>query len=232
MNINYVAGFFDGDGSICIGKCRGGFQLKAEITQCKESFIHDLLNEYGGKVYVDARKHKYNDEQAFTLRLCGNDAMLLLQLLQSSAVIKAQQASLAIEYLTHYGIKKLYDTRQVFYDRMKQMNNDKSSYEKLYLNICDAYIAGIFDAEGNVYYKTNNSGKKKYYVKITQKCDPNLCIKIQEYLGFGNIPPSEPYRLKFESKENIKNFWIRVKPFIRVKYNDYIELLNFLNIHP
>lgn len=229
MDTQYVAGFFDGDGSVCIGKCPGGFQLKVEITQCNKVFIDDLVQQYGGKTYVDTRLNKYSKESAMAVRLCGPDAYLLLNILQDLAIIKGPQAQLALEYLSHHRQQGAYPLREKYYDKMKNMNKDKSSYSKDYSRISDAYIAGLFDAEGNVYYKKYGV-KKNYYVKITQKSDPVLCSKIQEYLGFGNISSSEPYRLRFHSKEAIKHFWDRVKPFIRIKRDSYVQLLINLDL--
>ena len=91
------------------------------------------------------------------------------------------------------------------------------------------YIAGLFDAEGNVYNEIIK-GKHRYYVKITQKCDPVLISNIQTYLGFGKIAPSEPYRIVFHSRNDIISFWKIVQPYVWIKKDKFIALLNTFGI--
>jgi len=109
---------------------------------------------------------------------------------------------------------------------MKILNKNKESYDKDYSKITNAYIAGIFDAEGNVYL--NDTKRLRFYVKITQKCDPLLIEKIKEFLKFGNIYPSENYRIRFESKINVIKFYEIVKDFINIKKEKFEILINRL----
>lgn len=226
---SYIAGFFDGDGSICIGKCKGGFQLKAEITQCNETFLNQLNTIFKGKLYKDHRKDKYNKESAFHLRMCGAVASPILKLVEEFGIIKSPQASIALRYLSHAHQQGMYEIRSSFYATMQSMNRDKSSYPKVYSPLNSAYIAGLFDAEGNV-YNAIIKNKHKYYVKITQKSDPLLLVRIQEFLGAGKIPASESYRLIFYSKTDIAKLWDAVKPYIVNKKPQYIELLRCLDL--
>lgn len=90
MNKSYIAGFCDGDGSICIGKCNDGFLLKVEFTQCNKEYL-DKINEYfenKGKLYIDKRK-KYNHEQAYQLRYCGAKAKPILEIMAEHAVLES-----------------------------------------------------------------------------------------------------------------------------------------------
>ena len=61
-----------------------------------------------------------------------------------------------------------HDEKESLFKTMK-LNANKQSYRKDYSRINEAYIAGLFDAEGNVYCAFKD--KLKYYVKITQKSD-------------------------------------------------------------
>jgi hypothetical protein len=230
MDNSYLAGFIDGDGSICIGKCKGGFQLKLEITQCNRMMLTMLNKQFTdiGKLYCDNRDEKYTKESAIQLRFCGKNASKLLDIARTYAIVKAPQALLAIEYLTNINKPGMYDIREDFYNRMKSMNKDKNSYEKDYSKINDAYIAGLLDAEGNIYY--NKTDKVRYYVKITQKCDPTLINHIRTYLGYGQISASELYRIRFSSRQTVKDLWDRIKGHIIIKQEAYAELLNKLDI--
>lgn len=216
MDESYVAGFCDGDGSICIGKCRDGFQFKVEFTQCSSAFLKKMNATLGsvGKMYEDARHDKYTKETATQLRLCGLATIPLLHVMSCHAIIKAPQACLGMRYLELARQPGLYEVREEMWHQMKAMNKDKSSYDKDYSRINAAYIAGLFDAEGNVYLSANG---KKYYVKITQKCDAMLIKRIQAFLGFGHISASEPYRLRFHNKNDIHLFWEYTRPYLNTK---------------
>jgi hypothetical protein len=109
---------------------------------------------------------------------------------------------------------------------MKSMNADKSSYEKDYSKVNFAYIAGLLDAEGNVYINTQK--RSKSYVKITQKCDPMLIRTIQQCLGFGSIPPSEDYRIRFSKKNDILKLWDLLKGHLIVKKAKFEQLVQLL----
>jgi len=229
---SYIAGFCDGDGCICIGKCRNdGFQLKFEITQCNLDFLQkiDILMESKGKFYADKRKGKYTAEKASSLRICGKKSMPLLILMRDFAVIKSEQAKLALNYLPLIKKHGMHEERKVFYEKMQLLNEDKTAYEKDYSKINDAYIAGLFDAEGNVHL---NPECKSYYVKITQKSDPILLVHIQEHLTFGNIVQSENYRIRFYSRANILAFHERVKQYLRIKHIPYDRLLKWFVNNP
>ncbi len=64
---------------------------------------------------------------------------------------------------------------------MKYLDTNKSCYNNPYDSLYAAYVAGHFDAEGNVFVKTTDSGRKQWYVKILPKNatranrkDPNI----------------------------------------------------------
>ena len=226
---SYIAGFADGDASICIGKCNGGFQLKIDFTQCNKAFLVDLNGYFNGqgRLYTDLRKCKYTREQASSLRFCGIKAFPVLELMKTNAIIKAEQAKYAIQFLSLINKQDKYDEKESFYKKMKELNANKQSYTKDYSRINEAYIAGLFDAEGNVYCAFKN--RLKFYVKITQKSDPMLLVHIRDYLGFGNIPQSEQFRLKFHSKPNIQSFYETVSNHSCIKKENLKHLLQQIN---
>lgn len=174
-----------------------------------------------GKFYQDNRKNI--NESAFALRICGKKSQPILELMNDFAIIKAEQAKLALEYIPLIKKHGKHTEREIIYNKMRKLNQDKSVYYKDYSRITNSYISGIFDAEGNVHInliKTNKS-----YVKITQKSDPELLVKIKDFIGFGNINSKENYRLRFY-KDNIIKFYQIVKPYIKIKNSVYDILLN------
>lgn len=230
MDKSYIAGMIDGDGSICIGKCRNGFQLKIEITQCNLDFLNKFNDNFNnnGIIYYDKRDGKYINENARQLRFAGIKGLDILNIQKDYGIIKVPQALIGLEYLDIANKNNMYEKREELYNKNKSMNKDKSSYEKDYSRINEAYIAGLLDAEGNIYY-SNKNNKKNYHVKITQKSDPQLILHIKEYLTFGQISPSEPYRIRFASKKNIINLWNLIKDYLIVKKEKYNNLINELS---
>lgn len=225
---SYIAGFIDGDGTICIGKCNTGFQLKLEITQCNENFLNNFNTLFeNGKMYKDNRKDKYLTESAFQLRFCGINSKPLLLLMKDYGIIKSKQAEMALEFLLIANKVGKTEEKQEMYTKMKQMNKDKSSYDKPYERLNTAYIAGLFDAEGNVYFNEDLK-KKRHYVKITQKSDPTLISRIQIYLQYGKISKSEPYRIRFFSKIDTNRFYEAVKDYSTIKIIKLKELIDII----
>ena len=227
---SYIAGMVDGDGSIFISRCTGGYQLMVDIHQSNAEFL-GVLNEYfegHGRTYVDGRAEKYLTESASKLRFAGKKTVPILTLMSRFGIIKAEQADLALEYVPLVKAQNREADKERLFQKMKALNKDKSSYEKPYDRMNDAYIAGIFDAEGNVYL--NRVGPKlKYYVKITQKCDPGLVEHIQRHLGHGCIYKSEPFRIRFESQRAILNFHERLVAHLHIKKAKLTELVSVLN---
>lgn len=219
MHAPYIAGFFDGDGTIYI--CRtgrhptAGYVLKAEVSQCNRRFLEMLNARLGGvgKLYEDKRSHKYAGENNFSLRFCGRAARDVLCLVRDHGIIKAEQARLGLQFLDTSK-----DAKEDIRVRMRALNRDKSSYSKPYDRMCDAYIAGLFDAEGNVYVgapKTPTSTSRRVYVKITQKSDPGVLQAVSQHLGVGKVV--EGCRWKIYSKAHIRVFATAVGDHVRIK---------------
>jgi len=99
--LQYFAGFCDGDASICIGKCRDGYQLKFELTQCNRDFLDNVISSVTkfGKIYKDSRDYKYLTENASTLRLCGAISEKVMHVMKEYSIIKYKQAEVALEYI-------------------------------------------------------------------------------------------------------------------------------------
>lgn len=85
---------------------------------------------------------------------------------------------------------------------------------------------------GNVYMSRTKVEKLKYYVKITQKSDPQLLVQIQKYLGYGSITPKEPERLRFFAKDYITDFHKRIKPYSIMKIQELETLVDTLGRQP
>ena len=230
MDKSYIAGLYDGDGSINMSKAgpkgKEGIVLKVNLCQNILELL-EKVNAYfdnSGKIYKDPRECKYTSDLNYHLVFCGIKARKLLYIIRDYGVLKSQQASIALEHLNLGYFDK--DEKHANMDLIKRMNKDKNSYEHPYENINDAYISGLFDAEGNVYFNTNSKGNKKSYVKITQMCCNELLENIQKYLGYGST--TERGRWKIYSKQNYEKFYDVIRETNIMKVGKLKELLDFL----
>ncbi len=218
LHDDYIAGMFDGDGSIVMTMVGGAYksvQLKAELTQCNAEFLDMVRARFGtGVIYKDKRVHKYRKETSACLRFVGAHARSLLDIVAKRGIIKAEQAKLALEFLSLP--RGACGEKTAALLRMRELNADKTAYDKDYTRMTDAYVAGLFDAEGNVYQSgTGTTSKLKLYVKITQKSDPELLHKIAQHLGYGRVV--EQYRFKMYSHSDVLAFWHTVSPHVHIK---------------
>lgn len=225
---SYLAAFFDGDGSINISKVgpdgKQGYLLKAEISQCNQDFLKRVQRSVGntGKLYADKRTDKYTGETSWCLRWCGKGTRPILRIILDYGVIKKEQAKLALEMLALPRVGSGSRKEEIRL-KMKELNRDKTTYDKPWERVNDAYVAGLFDAEGNVYQKIDDTGKLRSYVKITQKSDPRVLHHIRDHLGCGVV--KEGCRFKMYSQDTYKKFHDAVAPYCSLKLDKLKTLL-------
>lgn len=229
---SYLAGLYDGDGSINMSKVgpegKQGYITKVELSQNNEDLLNEINSFFDdkGKVYEDKRHEKYTNSTNYCLRFCGKDALDILLIIEEFGVIKSPQATLALRCIEINKKHNMIIERDELMNKIKNMNSDKNVYEKPYQNINDAYISGIFDAEGNVYFTMSKDGKKKSYIKITQTGCPEVLTKIASYLGYGST--SEVGRWRIYSKAHYIDFYNRIKNTNIMKIEKTKKLLEFV----
>ena len=214
MDPSYIAGVFDGDGSVNVSLVgppgKKGYLLKVELTQCDAAYLRRVNDALGGngKIYTDARDDKYLHESASTLRFCGAKGRPVYDIMCRHAIIKAPQARLALTMLDLPRVGTG-DAKEVIRCRMSALNADKS-YEKEYEKMTDAYVSGLFDAEGDA-RSSSADGRVRRRVRITQKSDPIIAAKICDHFGYGSV--RDGFRFVIESKQHIADFIQRIAPF-------------------
>lgn len=111
-NIKYVAGFFDGEGSIyiCRGKKDWGTQYTLEIsfTNTNKESLDFIKNEFNcGNLN---KNHEGNEKRKtlYVLRFSSKQAKMVLEKMLPHLIIKKEKAKIAIEFQSklHIGNKK------------------------------------------------------------------------------------------------------------------------------
>lgn len=216
----YLAGMFDGDGSVNMSKVgapgKQGYLLKAELSQCNEAFLKNVNAFFGntGKLYADSRTDKYTKETNHTLRFCGVAAKPVLEIIASHGIIKSTQAALALDFLDLPRVNAG-GAKEAVRQRMKELNCDKAAYDKPWERMSAAYVAGLFDAEGHVHDATDATGKRRMYVKITQKSDVRVLDRIRDFYGTGAV--ADGCCWKIYSRADIDRFRDSVLPHLKLK---------------
>lgn len=93
----YLAGFFDGEGSVGVYESRGTFCLRVQISQRKTRLTERLLNEmvrlFGGSVSAVNK-----DRPGLLWQVSGDRAAAFLRSVQPWLYLKGPQADVAIEW--------------------------------------------------------------------------------------------------------------------------------------
>ena len=101
-DLNYMAGIFDGEGCISIGKHKkrghwnAAYSLKVAIVMCN-AYIPNLFQfAFGGKVYTQNRGGRYLPEWHWAI--AANKAVEFLKILLPYLRLKKDEAELAIRF--------------------------------------------------------------------------------------------------------------------------------------
>jgi len=213
LNLRYIAGVFDGDGTICLTRTR---RLEVSLSQCNRVFL-ESVGRYvgGGNIYTDARVNKYRGEPNHVIKFTGHARDSMLRIIADHGIVKAPQAVLALGFLKNRNVPY----REECGEHMREMNRDKTTYAKQYERVCDEYVAGLFDAEGNVFISDKRPAR---YVKITQYSDPLLLAHIRDMYGFGSCAEYGRYRIS--KKADIVTFVDAIAPHTQMKTDRLHEI--------
>lgn len=208
----YVAGFVDGDGCISLAVPTSKTRTPYPAVQLAQSYNRSHPPElkyfkslFGGAVRMirDATKTKRRQWQ---LQVHGKkEVSVMLELLASECLLKRVEAEEALEY-----IRGGQPEPNACAARISAM---KSCYDLIDVPaayISDAYLAGLFTAEGSVglYQKRN---QWELTACITLVNGHSLLEAIREYLGFGRVYHD---RVKFAPSQTIQ-FLQRVRPHMQ-----------------
>jgi len=94
LSDEYIAGFFDGEGSIYISNLTLGYSLRVQIGQNDIRPLKCIQRKFGGGIYSNGKKSK-----GYTLTLCGNSTIPLLKAIKPFVLVKRKQVFLALRHL-------------------------------------------------------------------------------------------------------------------------------------
>lgn len=103
--IAYMAGLFDGEGTVAIyeswslrrGVRRPTWIYQAQIANCNLAVLHHVLAKIGGSV-VKKSKGRENWRQGYAWRICGPAATDFLRLIRPYAIVKAKEIDEAVAF--------------------------------------------------------------------------------------------------------------------------------------
>lgn len=235
LDPSYLAGFVDGDGCIYIRKqtatkkgTNDYFQAGVEISQSRTNVLQVIALHYGGKLYSMKRAETHRTE--YTLRLAGKNADIFLKDIKDCLVIKHKQAELVLKINEMNNKHKLFKEKDVLYKECELLNLKKTAELKLD-RVNEAFVAGMFDAEGFCGLRKNKKtgNTKGLRIKITQMSYPDILTKIRDVIGFGKVVTESDGNTywKTEKISEANKLFKIVTPHIIVKFNQTIILSKY-----
>lgn len=182
----YVSGFMDGDGSIMMGVSNTNqYSLVVRGFQSQDNGIPVILyllrHFYGGLIYTSLKRRE-NQRTQHWYEIQGIKSQYILKDLSEYQLLKRNQALLAAEYLKLENPSV--EVQQSYVDRLHAMK-DLAAYQAVTFEnrpISDAYIAGLFDAEGSIGL-SKSAQTACFWTTIAQKSSLNLLQYIKTHLN-------------------------------------------------
>jgi intein/homing endonuclease len=187
MNKAYIAGFFDGEGSVNIikQKARGESQegkfthfLVCSVANTNREVLDAIQSVYGSN--VAPVRGKGNAKSSYRLHFTRRQAEIFLTDIYPFLLLKKQQVALGLKSRetirkgSYCGRSKVL-SNQALHDRDKLENEikkmNKSQISKLTWDIPDEakaqYMAGLFDAEGSMSILKPSAKVHRLYVSVS-----------------------------------------------------------------
>lgn len=208
LDINYVAGFYDGEGCIFIND---GYMLVSSIVSTDFSILNRLTEVFGGTLYKKIR-YKEIHKQKWEWFLSGKDLISFLTKIEPYVINKKEQIKLGLEYnrikrgirgkdlcLSEIQIREKFKNDICKLKHIEISENELNEFEKIDIskyNISNSYIAGFFDAEGYVGIDKNN-----YILRVgISNTDYLILYMLNKFFGGG-------LRYLKKKKDIHRNIW-------------------------
>lgn len=169
INLDELAGFFDGDGSFYIS---GQQHMTCAVTQCSYKTLRKIQDVFGGIIRKrDPKKegtHRENQRIQYTLVFRGISLMGIVPFIKDRLIRKSHIANIIMKIMTYYceTTEEAAKARRELQDKMSEQHIIP------YKRVNWDYIRGLFEAEGCL---------RPHSLSISQKSDLVLLEKIKAF---------------------------------------------------
>lgn len=94
----WLAGFFDGEGCVCLQMQHGYVRLRINITQADKELLEAIASIYNAD-YLYVKPRKNNDSLVYEIGWYGKSCANILNVLNGRVVKKQAQVDLALRFL-------------------------------------------------------------------------------------------------------------------------------------
>ncbi len=210
---NYVAGFLDGDGCVKVDKTSINVSTK-QSQRIGEPAVVTRFKEWFPRFYTYIQMPKKPSHRPqHILKWSGEPSYFLLKCSEEHGIVKRAQSATVRPILDNYWLTGKYDWGPDGYQSISnllsssKMNESYAEVEIDSTRLTDAYLAGLYDAEGCLYSTTRCNTQSS----LAQEVCPRVLEEIQKIAG-GNIWKSRPGVLHM-SGDVLVAFLQRIRPF-------------------
>jgi hypothetical protein len=258
MESNYIAGIVDGEGSILINKrndANNHYSVKVEIPNTNLDLLRYIRNITKLGDIIKESRRKINCKIVYVYNVKSYEYKKFLIPILPYLVIKKRQAELMLQYISLRKANKEYplndeeiEIKENIYEEIKPLNKTGQTYlhevekfPKLQGNLKEltegnyAYLAALVDGEGSLYIEKFYNKYYKPYIEIANT-NVNLIHYIQMLTNIGSIYNritnsihKNRYRW-FPYIHQMKDFLIKVRPYLKIKYQQCDLLLEYFQL--
>jgi hypothetical protein len=119
LDVAYIAGLFDGEGSVYISNTNRSYIVRASIAMKDKTAIIKCNEVFLGKVYIKRQRAPY--EPLFHWLLVGQSAISFLKAIQPFALTKAESIKIVLEFYDQYWLP---GERNIFSPRREALGKE------------------------------------------------------------------------------------------------------------
>jgi hypothetical protein len=139
MNLSYIAGFFDGEGSVTIQKQkyksrnRNGLQLflYIKISNIDKDILEKIRAFFGTGYVCSNGRPKKNQRKSWQWQASATNALLVLKKLRPFMILKTRQVDLAIQFQERLNCHKHRPSRIVSIEELSYRKKIKAEISAL-----------------------------------------------------------------------------------------------------
>lgn len=250
IEMAYMAGILDGDGSFSILKSTNSFHPCIQLSNAYKGMSEYLFDKFeGSKRIKKPQQPHYKPLYVWSVRGLGS-AKNVLDKVIPFLVLKKERAKYMLDFIQKSQIEKLNliegeraNLKMKDYNRNCLLNDSSLCNQTLECSkdhIFWSYVAGIMDTEGSFSIKKekahSGSINMRYNPVIQLTMVPVDCINyIRKNCSLGSfcIPKAKctqkgfAYKMLIISKSECISFLNKILPYIRYKKGQVFTLLNF-----